>query len=472
MTAASSWTPVTAAPPTDRARGDAAVRTGATTAVWLGLTLVAYWWAAGGGVRDLGEWTGGLTSTGRLTGLVASDLLLVQVAAHGPDPVLERAFGQDRLARQHRLVGFTSFNLMLAHIGADHLGLRRGRAARHAGQLWDLDGRLPGHAARRGRHRLPRHGRGHQRQAARRRLRYESWHLLHLYAYLGVGLALPHQLWTGQEFLDSTGAHRLLVGALDRGAPAAVLVWRIGLPVWRSVRHGLRVTSVVPEADGVRVGVHDRPRSGPAAGRGRPVLRLAVPRTAGAGPGPTPTRCRPRRTAAACGSPSRRSATAAPGCATLRPGTRVLVEGPYGRLSARARTRAQGRVDRRRRRRHAAACPGRGTATTRRATPSCCTATAEPAAVRRRVRVLAPGAGPARPEPARAPPGAGSWLGDGVGRPTTSPSCAAGCPTSPSATSTSAAPRPGPPRSCGRALAAGLPRRAPPHRELRVVTPR
>jgi hypothetical protein len=35
-------------------------------------------------------------------------------------------------------------------------------------------------------------------RAARRRLGYESWHLLHLYGYLG--LALPHQLWTGQEF--------------------------------------------------------------------------------------------------------------------------------------------------------------------------------------------------------------------------------------------------------------------------------
>ena len=35
---------------------------------------------------------------------------------------------------------------------------------------------------------------------ARRRLRYESWHLLHLYAYLGAGLALPHQLWTGADF--------------------------------------------------------------------------------------------------------------------------------------------------------------------------------------------------------------------------------------------------------------------------------
>ena len=43
-------------------------------------------------------------------------------------------------------------------------------------------------------------------RAARSRLRYESWHLLHLYAYLGVGLALPHQLWTGQEFLASPAA--------------------------------------------------------------------------------------------------------------------------------------------------------------------------------------------------------------------------------------------------------------------------
>ena len=33
--------------------------------------------------------------------------------------------------------------------------------------------------------------------------------------------------------------------------PAAVLVWRVGLPLYRTLRHGLRVTSVVPEGDGV-----------------------------------------------------------------------------------------------------------------------------------------------------------------------------------------------------------------------------
>ena len=88
-------------------------------------------------------------------------------------------------------------------------------------------------------------------RAARRRLRYESWHLLHLYAYLGVGLALPHQLWTGQEFLSSPAATvywwTRLGGRRRRGPGLA------GRPsrCWRSARHRLRVTSVVDEGDGV-----------------------------------------------------------------------------------------------------------------------------------------------------------------------------------------------------------------------------
>ncbi len=38
-------------------------------------------------------------SLGRLTGLVASDLLLVQVLLMARVPAVERAVGQDRLAR-------------------------------------------------------------------------------------------------------------------------------------------------------------------------------------------------------------------------------------------------------------------------------------------------------------------------------------------------------------------------------------
>jgi len=40
----------------------------------------------------------------------------VQVLLMARLPQLERAFGQDQLARHHRVVGFTSFNLMVVHV--------------------------------------------------------------------------------------------------------------------------------------------------------------------------------------------------------------------------------------------------------------------------------------------------------------------------------------------------------------------
>jgi predicted ferric reductase len=325
------------APPGGRGRADAAVRAGAGTLLWLGLTLVAAWWSAGGGVADLGGWETGLTSLGRLAGLVSSLLLLVQVLLMARVPALEHAFGQDRLARLHRLVGFTSFTLLLAHVGLVTWGYAAGRLTAAPATSWELVRDYPGML-------LAVAGTAclvmvvvTSVRAARRRLRYESWHLLHLYAYLGVGLALPHQLWTGQDFLASP-AVTALWWALWGTTVAAVLVFRVGLPLVRSARHRLRVTSVVPEGDGV-LSVYLT---------GRDLSRLPVE----AGQfltwrfltGPGWTRAHPWSLSAAPDGRSLRITVqdAGDGSAALRalrPGTRVLAEGPYGRLSARVRTR-------------------------------------------------------------------------------------------------------------------------------------
>jgi len=201
-----------------------------------------------------GGWQRGLTSLGRLTGLVASDLLLVQMLLMARVPQLERAFGQDQLARHHRVVGFTSFNLMVVHVVLITWGYAAGQLGPTPATFWDLITDYPGML-------LALAGTAclvmtvaTSLRAARGRLRYESWHLLHLYAYLGVGLALPHQLWTGQEFLASTAA-TVFWWSLWALAAGAVLVWRVGLPLWRNARTRLHVTAVVPEAAEV-VSVH------------------------------------------------------------------------------------------------------------------------------------------------------------------------------------------------------------------------
>lgn len=320
-----------------RARTDAALRLAGASALWLSLLLVTFWWAGDRGLQDLGAWTTGLTSVGRLSGLVASVLLLAQVVLMSRVPALEHAFGQDRLAHLHRVVGFTSFNLMLLHITSVTWGYAAGRITATPATLWDLTLHSPGML-------LAVAGTlclfmvvFTSIKSARRRLRYESWHLLHLYSYLGVGLALPHQLWTGQQFKDSPAKVVFWWTAWILTA-VTVLLWRVGKPAWLNLRHQLRVSAVTEEGDGVW-SVHltgrrlDRLRV--EAGQffswrflGRSGWSRANPYSLSAAPDGRSLRISVQ--AAGDGSST---------TPVLRPGSRALIEGPYGRLSARARTR-------------------------------------------------------------------------------------------------------------------------------------
>jgi ferredoxin-NADP reductase len=87
-------------------------------------------------------------------------------------------------------------------------------------------------------------------RAARRRLRYETWYLLHLYTYLAVALAFSHQFATGADFAGSLPARVAWSGLYL--LVAALLVWhRLITPIRRALRHRLRVLAVRTEAPGV-----------------------------------------------------------------------------------------------------------------------------------------------------------------------------------------------------------------------------
>jgi ferredoxin-NADP reductase/DMSO/TMAO reductase YedYZ heme-binding membrane subunit len=301
------------------------------------LLVVAALWVRDGGVQQIARGGfDGITALGRITGLLSADLLLVQVLMMARVPWIERAYGQDRLARVHRLAGFTSLNLLLVHTALVTIGYAGSGRVPLLREAWDLVVTYPGMLLATAGTALLVLVAVTSVRAARRRLRYESWHLLHLYAYLGAGLALPHQLWTGADFLDSRAATLYRWTAYGCVA-GAVLVFRVGVPLWRSARHRLTVASVVPEAPGVvsvylrgrdldrlpvRAGqfFHWRFLDGPGWTRANPYSLSASPR-------PDLLRI----TVKEAGDGSRR-------VARLRPGTRVLVEGPYGRLTGDART--------------------------------------------------------------------------------------------------------------------------------------
>jgi predicted ferric reductase len=293
-------------------------------------------WVAGGGLPALA--TAPLTSLGRLAGLLAADLLLIQVLLMARIPWLERSAGQDVLARHHRTAGFTSFWLMITHIGLITLGYAATDGNGALDETWQLITTAPGML-------LAAAGTAAlvavvvlSIRAARRRLRYESWHLIHLYAYLGIGLALPHQLWNGGDLTFSPVAQVYWCG-LYLLTLGAVLVYRLGLPAWRTLYHRLRVAAVVIEAPGV-ISVyftgHNLQRLPARAGQffnwrflDGPGWSRAHPYSLSAAPRPDWLRITVKDVDGS-GRLSR-----------LRPGTRVLIEGPYGVLTGTRRQRPQ-----------------------------------------------------------------------------------------------------------------------------------
>ncbi|KAA9111139.1 ferredoxin reductase family protein [Microbacterium rhizomatis] len=323
--------------PEVRSRPAVAWNLAASTVIWFTSLVVVALWVHGGGVDAvLAHNAETLNTLGRLSGLISANLLLYQVLLMARVPVFERGFGRDGITRMHRLVGFWSFWLLLVHIVLQVLGYAAVADLNPFVQLWQFIWDYPGMLLATAATILLVLVVITSLRRARRRLRYESWHLLHLYGYLGVGLAIPHMLWTGADFTASTLATVYWWGLWALVA-ASVLVFRIGVPLWRSMRHDVRVVAV--ERDGQR-GVAVRMR-------GRDIQRLG----AAAGQffvwrfldGPGWMRGHPFSLAAApigneltisarlVGDGTRR-------LTTLRRGTKVVFEGPYGKMTGAVRT--------------------------------------------------------------------------------------------------------------------------------------
>lgn len=305
--------------------------------LWLVLLGVAALWVRDGGLQDLTSWGKGLTSLGRISGLLGSALLLAQVFVMARVPFVERAWGQDHLARVHRVAGFTSFSLIVTHIVLIWIGYAATGPRGLWGTLVDFTLNYPGMLLAMG---------GAvalilivvtSLRAARRRLRYESWHLLHLYAYLGAGLALPHQLWTGQEFLQSS-ISTVFWWTLYAVCAGAVLLFRVVAPLIRSMLCRTRVIDVRHESPTLVSVTVAGPGVRRLSARGGQFFQWRFM------DGPGWSRAHPYSLSAAPDGETLRFTASVVGDGTdrlrqLRVGTRVLLEGPYGRLHDGVRTR-------------------------------------------------------------------------------------------------------------------------------------
>ena len=300
---------------------------GAGLGVVIGIELVTRTGLSGPGalLTDLGRWAG-------LLGTYAALLSLLLVARV---PVIERSVGLDRLMGWHRKLGPVALLLIAAHVVLITSGYAAVDAVSYLSESWSLVATYPWVLPAAVAFVLMVLGGVTSWRVARCRMRYETWWVTHLYFYLAIALAYAHQIGLGQQFVTHPWARWIWI-AFYVVTVGALVAFRIGAPLARSLRHGLRVHSVVRESpDTISIWISGRHldrlnvRGGQFFGwrfLTRSGWWQSHPYSLSAGPDPRFLRI----TVKDLGDHSR-------SLRQLRPGTRIFAEGPYGIFTADAR---------------------------------------------------------------------------------------------------------------------------------------
>jgi len=282
--------------------------------------------------EELHRASGLITIGARLAALIGTYFALVGLLMVARIPLIERSVGHDRLVTWHRKLGPWSLYLIGLHVILVILGYSMNDRRSVFREFWNLVTTYPWMLPATAGFILMVTAGVTSYKKARAHMSYETWWVIHLYTYLAIGLAFMHQILTGEMFIG----HRLNKAwwiALYVVVAASMVAWRIVLPLFRSLRHQLIVERVVVEGPGV-ISVHIKGRKldklGAQGGQffgwrfmtrnywwqSHPYSLSAAPRTKML-----------RITVKDLGDHSR-------SLAQLKPGTRVLVEGPYGVFTA------------------------------------------------------------------------------------------------------------------------------------------
>lgn len=320
------------APPT-AIRPKVVARTGLYAVLAANVAVVTVFFAQAGFASNA------LIVMGRLAGLYGALFMAFQLVLVARLPWLDHRIGMDRLTSWHRWVGFGLLWTLMAHAVFITFGYAEGTTMGPVDELVELAETTEGVLRAIVALVLIMIIGAVSARYARRRLAYETWHFIHLYTYVAVVLAFTHQVGVGTTFTSSSAATTYW-WTLWGVALGSVFLGRVVLPLRKNLRHQLRVSAVVPEADNV-VSIYmtgrDLDKLPARAGQFFLWRFLTKDRWWQANPFSL--------SAAPDGRSLRLTAkVAGDGTATLKHipvGTRVFAEGPYGAFTSMHRTRPE-----------------------------------------------------------------------------------------------------------------------------------
>jgi predicted ferric reductase len=272
------------------------------------------------------------TTVGELSGMLGAYLVCAQVPLIARVPWFERAVGLDRLVAWHRSLGASVLLLVITHVvfmvvGAELLDQKL-PWTEFVAMLQDYPDML---TALIGTIAFLVVGLSSARWI-RSKLSYEVWYWVHLTTYVSIFLTFFHQLSGGAHFVDNP-LNRILWITLYLGTAAAIATWRFVLPSLDAWRHRMRVVAVVPESEGTTSVWFSGPKIeelGVRAGNFLNFRFLTWGHLLTAHPysvSRVPADGHLRITVGALGDHSTL-------VSTLKPGTFVIAEGPFGHFTA------------------------------------------------------------------------------------------------------------------------------------------
>ena len=311
----------------------------ATTVASIGLVVTTLLVIGAESKGELSLPGGVATFLGNLTGMVGTYLALIMVLLASRLPLIERLLGQDGLLRWHRRVAPWPISLIVAHAVLLVVGYAQAAKTGVWKEIGTLVWSFPNVLAATVALGLMVTVGIVSLRAIRTRIRRETWWAIHLYLYLALALSFAHVILLGPSFVGHP-LTQVVWSVVWAGTAGLVLTYRFAVPLARSLRHGLKVTEVRTEGPGVvSVICSGRHLEQLAVSGGqffawrflsRGLWWQAHPYSLSARPRPPYLRL----TVKQIGDHSR-------AVAQLRPGTRVMVEGPYGSFTADARRRGR-----------------------------------------------------------------------------------------------------------------------------------
>ena len=278
-----------------------------------------------------------LASFSRLSALVGTYLAIVGIFLVARIPWVERGVGHDRLVTWHRNLGPWSlygiganvFFIVLSFAGQDSIPLYK--------ELWRMLNSFEWMWFAMAGFVLMILAGVTSYKKARAKMSYETWWIIHVYTYIAVAASFMHQVVNGQMFIGHPLNRAYWTGLYVLMA-FAIVYWRIGVPLVRSLKVNLKVEKVIVEGPGV-ISVIMKGRNlhtlGAQGGQffgwrflSRGHFLMSHPYSLSA----APTEHLMRITVKDLGDHSR-------SLAFMKPGTRVFVEGPYGAFTAGRSTR-------------------------------------------------------------------------------------------------------------------------------------